>query len=87
MEWIQLGTWGPGALLHRTKPVLSSFQILVRLLSANGVGCVALHTKEVRECGGGALPVYDWAYRNAVLCARDVVWILCGILCELDWCI
>lgn len=86
MEWIQLGTWGPEALLHRTKPVLSSFQILARLLSASGVGCGLLHTREVRECEG-ALPVCDWAYRNAVLCARDVLEILCGISCELDWCI
>lgn len=72
MEWIQPGTWGPGALLHRTKPVLSSFQILAGLLSASGVACGPLHIREVRECKG-ALPVCDWAYRNAVLCARDVV--------------
>lgn len=78
MESIQRGTCVHEALLHTTKTSPHQLQFEAKLRTAGGMGMWARQTREMREYEG-ALPVCDRAHRNAVVCAAEMVRVLCGI--------
>lgn len=78
MESIQQGTWVHEALLRTTKTSPHQLQFEAKLRTADGMEMWAGQTREMREYEG-AFPVCDRAHGNAVVCAAEMVRVLCGI--------